>query len=126
MSIAGSADGAVSDAGFVSEDGRVDLDRAAAAYLMSREQLVTAAGLDPASALSEMRDGRPTPRRLVEMLDVLCRVSTWAGGDVRAMAWFRSVPIPALDGATPETLVAAGRAEAVRGYLDHVALGGFA
>ena len=44
----------------------------------------------------------------------------------RILAWYRSQPIPALDGRTPEALVKAGRASAVREYLDHFALGGFA
>jgi hypothetical protein len=42
------------------------------------------------------------------------------------MAWYRSQPIPALDGRTPEALVKGGQAGAVRDYLDHIALGGFA
>jgi hypothetical protein len=42
------------------------------------------------------------------------------------MAWCRSQPIPALDGRTAEALVKAGRATAVRDYLDQIALGGFA
>jgi hypothetical protein len=42
------------------------------------------------------------------------------------MAWYRSQPIPALDGRTSEALVKSGQAGAVRDYLDHMALGGFA
>ncbi len=64
--------------------------------------------------------------RVTEMLEVISRVRGWAGGEAQAMAWYRSQPIPALDGRTPEALVKAGRAHAVREYLDHLALGGFA
>lgn len=60
------------------------------------------------------------------MLEIISRVRDWAGGEAQAMAWYRSQPIPALDGRTPEALVKDGRAHAVREYLDHVALGGFA
>ncbi len=64
--------------------------------------------------------------RVTEMLEIISRVRNWAGGEAQAMAWYRSQPIPALDGRTPEALVKAGQASAVREYLDHVALGGFA
>jgi uncharacterized protein (DUF2384 family) len=60
------------------------------------------------------------------MLEIVSRVRDWAGGDIQAMAWYRSQPIPALDGRTPEALVKAGQAASVRAYLDHLALGGFA
>ena len=43
-----------------------------------------------------------------------------------ARDFLSACPIPALDGRTPEALVKAGRASAVREYLDHLALGGFA
>lgn len=64
--------------------------------------------------------------RVTEMLEIINLVRGWAGGGSQAMAWYRSQPIPALDGCTAEALVKAGRAAAVRAYLDQVALGGFA
>ena len=39
---------------------------------------------------------------------------------------YRSQPIAALDGRTAEALVKSGQAGAVRDYVDHIALGGFA
>ncbi|MHC2303314.1 hypothetical protein ACVJBD_007581 [Rhizobium mongolense] len=39
------------------------------------------------------------------------------------MAWYRAQPLPAFGGRTPEALVKAGKAAAVRDYLDHMALG---
>ena len=65
-------------------------------------------------------------RRVREMLEIVARIKGWAGGEAQAMAWYRSQPIPALDGRTAEALVKAGEAGAVRDYLDHLALGGFA
>jgi hypothetical protein len=44
----------------------------------------------------------------------------------QAMAWYRAQPIPAFGGRTAEALVKEGKASAVRDYLDHVAVGGFA
>ena len=52
--------------------------------------------------------------------------TAWSGGQTQAMAWYRSQPIAALDGRTAEALVKTGKAGAVRDYLDHLALGGFA
>ena len=60
------------------------------------------------------------------MIEILARVQDWAGSDAQAMAWYRSQPIPALDGRTAEALVKSGEAAAVRDYLDVMALGGFA
>ena len=61
-----------------------------------------------------------------EILEILARVRDWAGGAAQAMAWYHSRPIPSLDSSTPEELVQAGRAAAVRDYLDRIELGGFA
>ena len=60
------------------------------------------------------------------MLEIVGRVETWAGGKDQAMAWYRAEPIAALGGRTAEALVKDGKATALRDYLDHVALGGFA
>lgn len=60
------------------------------------------------------------------MLEILGRVEEWSGGPKQAMSWYRAQPIPAFGGRTAESLVKEGRATAVREYLDHVALGGFA
>ena len=64
--------------------------------------------------------------RMTEMLEIISRVRGWAGGEAQAMAWYRSQPIPALDGRTPEALVRDGQADSVRSYLDHIAVGSFA
>ena len=65
-------------------------------------------------------------RRITQVLEIISSVRDGAGGQVQAMAWYRLQPIPALDGRTPEALVKSGNAVAVRAYLDHMALGGFA
>ena len=58
--------------------------------------------------------------------EIIGRVADWAGGKDQAMAWYRAEPIPAFGGRTAESLVKEGKAAAVRDYLDHVAVGGFA
>ncbi len=42
------------------------------------------------------------------------------------MAWYRAQPIAAFGGRTAESLVKTGQASALRDYLDHIAMGGFA
>ncbi len=116
--------------GFVASfmaDGFVDVDRVAEAFRMSKPQLAETAGLGAASMSKAKRRVAPRAQtRMTEMLEIISRVRDWAGGEAQAMAWYRSQPIPALDGRTPEALVKSGQAAAVRDYLDHLALGGFA
>lgn len=109
------------------DEGIVDIDRVAEAFRMSKGQLAETAGLGLASVSKASRRVAPKAQtRVTEMLEIISRVRDWSGGEAQAMAWYRSQPIPALDGRTPEALVKAGRASAVREYLDHFALGGFA
>ena len=116
--------------GFVSDfidKGVVDIGRVAEAFRMSKLQLAETAGLGVASLSKAKRQVAPKAQtRMTEMLEIISRVRDWAGGEAQAMAWYRSQPIPALDGRTAEALVKSGQAAAVRDYLDHFALGGFA
>jgi len=113
--------------GFMTNTGIVDLDRVAETFQMSKSQLAHTAGLGLASvSKADRRVARKAQTRVTELLEIISRVRDWAGGEAQAMAWYRSQPIPPLDGRTPEALVKAGRAHAVREYLDQVALGGFA
>ena len=112
---------------FMSQAGVVDVDQVADAFRMSKGQLALTAGLALASVTKTDRRVAPKAQtRVTEMLEIISRVRDWAGGEAQAMAWYRSQPLPALDGRTSEALVKAGQAHAVRDYLDHVALGGFA
>lgn len=114
-------------ASFMTQAGIVDVARVADAFRMSKGQLAQTAGLGLASVTkSDRRTAPKAQTRVTEMLEIISRIRNWAGGEAQAMAWYRSQPIPALDGRTPEALVKAGRAHAVREYLDHFALGGFA
>ena len=114
-------------AGLMDRHGLVDLARVAETFRMSKVQLGQTIGLGVASlSKAGRRSGPKAQRRVTEMLEIIGRVRDWAGGEAQAMAWYRSQPIPALDGRTPEALVKAGQAAAVRDYLDHLALGGYA
>ena len=108
-------------------DGRVALDRAMQELHVSKANLAETIGVAPETLQRSARVEAPkTQARLREMLEIVARVSSWAGGRVQAMAWYRAEPIPAFGGRTAESLVKEGKAAAVRDYLDGVALGSFA
>jgi uncharacterized protein (DUF2384 family) len=114
-------------AGVLDHSGSVDIDRVADLFRMTKTQLAETVGLAPTTITKADRRTAPrTQTRVREMLEILARVRDWAGGETQAMAWYRAQPIPALDGRTAEALVKSGQAAAVRDYLDHLALGGFA
>ena len=112
---------------YMRQDGKIAAEDVAVGFGMSKTQLAETAGLASDTLYRGERSKTPkTQGRLREMLEIISRISAWAGGPNQAMAWYRSQPIAALDGRTAEALVKDGKAGAVRDYLDHLALGGFA
>jgi len=112
---------------YVDQEGSIAVERVAADFGMSENQLAEMLGLARKTLdRSAINRDAQTQCRLEEMLEIVSRVAHWAGGKEQAMAWYRTQPLPALGGRTSEALVKNGRAGAVRDYLDHVALGGFA
>jgi uncharacterized protein (DUF2384 family) len=112
---------------YLDPTGGVAIDRVTAELGMSKKRLAETFGIAPVTLQRKARADAPkTQARLREGLEIVNRVSTWAGGPVQAMAWYRAEPIPAFGGRTAESLVKDGKAAAVRDYLDRVALGGFA
>ncbi|QGM48124.1 antitoxin Xre/MbcA/ParS toxin-binding domain-containing protein [Methylocystis heyeri] len=111
----------------MNDQGVVRLDKVAAIFGMSKGQLAETIGLSREALYKLARLEAPkTQARLKEMLEVVSRVSDWAGGKSQAMAWYRAQPIAAFGGRTAESLVKEGQAGALRDYLDHIAQGGFA
>ncbi len=109
------------------DPGGVDLDGVESAFGMTRAQIAETAGLARETLQkADRRNGPKTQTRLREMLEILQRVQTWAGGPAQAMAWYRAEPLPAFGGRTAEALVKSGGAATVRDYLDHLATGGYA
>jgi hypothetical protein len=107
--------------------GTIAIDAAAETFRMSKGQFAETAGLKRETLYKLSRARAPkTQTRLREMLEIISRVSDWAGGEAQAMAWYRSQPIPAFGGRTAEALVKSGHASGVRDYLDQIAIGGFA
>lgn len=112
---------------FMDRSGSILIDRVADRFGMSKTQLAQTVGLAREALYKATRNRTPkTQRRVREMLEIVGRVTDWAGGEEQAMAWYRAQPIPAFGGRTAEALVKDGKAGAVRDYLDHLAVGGFA
>jgi len=107
--------------------GKIAVQQVADGFGMSKTQLAETAGLARETLYRlERSRGTKTQTRLREMLEIISRAADWAGGKEQAMAWYRAQPLPAFGGRTAEALVKDGKAAAVRDYLDHMALGGFA
>jgi Protein of unknown function (DUF2384) len=107
--------------------GNVLVDKVAERFHMSKSQVAETAGLN-LSAIHKpgrLRSAK-IQMRMREMLEIISRVSAWAGGRDQAMAWYRAEPLPAFGGRTAESLVKDGKAAVVRDYLDALAMGGFA
>lgn len=102
-------------------------ERVAQALRMSKSQLAETIGVNRESLYkSDRAKTLKTQTRVREMVEIVERVKDWAGGKDQAVAWYRSQPIPAFGGRTAEALVKDGKAGALRDYLDHLAMGGFA
>ncbi|WP_373284069.1 antitoxin Xre/MbcA/ParS toxin-binding domain-containing protein [Primorskyibacter flagellatus] len=50
----------------------------------------------------------------------------WTGDTDAAFEWFSELPLPSFGGRTAADLVREGRVDAVKGYIERVATGGFA
>ena len=119
--------GSVLSAPLRDSTGAISLDAIARRFGMSKTQLAETLGLAPETLHRASRLAAPkTQARAAEMLEIINRITEWAGGELQAMAWYRGEPIPAFGDRTAESMVKEGKAAAVRDFLDHVALGGFA
>jgi hypothetical protein len=108
-------------------NGLIEPARLALALGTTSRELVRSAGLSDDVARRVSRASAPkAQQRLREMVEIIDRVSAWAGGRHFAVAWYRSQPISAFGEQTAEALVRGGHAHAVREYLDGIAVGGFA
>ena len=113
--------------GFLDAAGQVEVARVAEGFGMSKSQLAETIGLGREALYKTARaHAAKTQSRVREMLEIVGRVSNWAGGKEQAMAWYRAQPIAAFGDRTAESLVKSGEAGALRDYLDHIAMGGFA
>ena len=81
---------------YMDRAGRIAINRLAEGFGMSKTQLAQTAGLARETLYrAERSHGPRTQERLREMLEIISRVSEWAGGKEQAMAWYRAQPLPA-------------------------------
>ena len=112
---------------YFDKDGIIVIERVAESFGLSKAQLADTMGVSPETFHRAARARAPkTQGRVTEMIEIVARVSDWAGGEKQALAWYRAEPLPAFGGRTAESLVKDGKAAALRDWLDHVATGGFA
>ncbi|WJH39574.1 MbcA/ParS/Xre antitoxin family protein [Aliirhizobium terrae] len=105
----------------------IDIEAVSVRLGMSRRELAETAGLSANSLQRKERAQAPAVvARIGEMAEIIHRVTDWAGSERQALAWYRAEPLPAFGDRTAESLVKSGKAAALRDYLDHLALGGFA
>lgn len=113
--------------GFSEANGTFDQDQMALRFGVSKRDIIETAGLSASATYRKSRLASVSAQaRLAEMAEILHRATDWAGGGRQAFAWYRAEPIPAFGGRTAESIVKSGHAGALRDYLDHLALGGFA
>lgn len=108
-------------------DGMIAADRLSAILHITRAELAATLGLSRDAIGKTARVTAPaTQSRLRDIVEILNRVRPWAGSPQQAFAWYRSQPLPSFGDQTAEDLVKEGRAEAVKHYLDRIAVGGYA
>ncbi|NIK48042.1 antitoxin Xre/MbcA/ParS toxin-binding domain-containing protein [Variibacter gotjawalensis] len=114
-------------ASMMDSSGQIAATRVVDRFGISKTQLAETIGLPRETLYRAERSGATKAQaRLREVLEILSLVSEWAGGPQQALAWYRAQPIPAFGERTAAAVVKEGKASAVRDYLDHMALGGFA
>ncbi len=118
---------ASSRAGQLASADVIAFDEAAERLGLTKGQFADTLGISRDALYRPARlEGAKNQNRIREALDIVDRISGWAGGERQALSWYRSYAIPAFGGRTAEALVKDGKATLVRDYLDAVAVGGFA
>lgn len=111
----------------IGADGQIVVERAAESIGLVKGELALTLGLAPEALYKTARARAPrTQARIRELLEIIDRVTPWAGGRPQAVAWYRAQPLAAFGDRTAESVVKTGDAAALRDYLDHLAMGGFA
>lgn len=108
-------------------DGTVNLDLLVDMVRLSRTDLASVLGMsrDAVSKSARLRSNT-SQRKLRDLVEILLRVSPWAGSLPQAFAWFTSQPLPSFGQQTAADLFREGRADAVKAYVSRIAVGGYA
>ena len=109
------------------EAGQFEPRKIAAVLRTSAEEIALTVGLGKDALQRRARSGSDkTQRRLRELVEVLNKVEPRFGSELMAYAWYRSEPLPGVDGRTAMQLVQEGNAQQVLEYIDAVDAGVFA
>jgi hypothetical protein len=94
---------------------------------LSKTELAAVLGMSRDAVSKTSRLGsKASQRKLRDFVEILTRVSPWAGSIPQAFAWFTAQPLPSFGDQTAADLVREGRAEAVKSYISRIATGGYA
>jgi hypothetical protein len=108
-------------------DGTVDIDMLIEGLHLSKTELAAVLGMSRDAVSKTSRLGsKASQRKLRDFVEILTRVSPWAGSIPQAFAWFTAQPLPSFGDQTAADLVREGRAEAVKSYISRIATGGYA
>lgn len=111
----------------MSHDGHIEPKLVAERFHTTLEEVGYFTGV--ALSTLQKRDraiGVKAQTQLQLVLDIITKVTPWAGNTHKAYAWYRSEPIPAFGGLTAENLVINGQAKTVKNYIEQMTLGGYA
>jgi hypothetical protein len=112
---------------FIRPDGTIDVNRLLEHLHLDKSDLAGVLGMSrEAISKTSQLSSRRSQRQLRDLVEILSRVSPWAGSVARAFLWYTSQPLPAFGGKTAADLVREGRAEAVHGHLSRISIGGYA
>lgn len=101
-----------------------DVDQLIQKIPLSKHEFAHALGLSSESIAQRTRSPL-VQRRLQQAMTTLNRVQPWAGSATAAWSWYRSQPIPALDGRTASEMVSSDRGDQALAYLEAVEVGGY-
>lgn len=114
-------------ASVINEHGVVEPSKLAQYFHTNVHEIASLSGIPYATLSRRERYGTvKTQQVLRHCTEIINRVLPWSGSEYHAYAWYRSEGLPEFGGQTAEQLVKDGRIEAVRRYLDHVSMGGYA
>ena len=108
-------------------DGTVNLDLLVNSLRLSKTELAGVLGMsrDAMSKSARLRS-KAAQRKLRDLVEILARVSPWAGSVPQAFAWFTSQPLPSFGHQTAADLLREGRVGAVKAYISRIEVGGSA
>jgi len=108
-------------------DGTIAIDELTQVLHLTKTDLAAVLGMSRDSLSKSTRlSSMTTQRKLRDFVDILTRVTPWAGSVPQAFAWFCAQPLPSFGDQTPADLMREGREDAVKSYISRITVGGYA